>query len=332
MTEEQPLQEQGSIPAEAAFIKKRKPAISYFGQLGILLGLTGAGLVAGSLVGIIVWVVMTGGSPMEFARDMMKPGFANAAKTMQLVASFFMFFMPAFFYALMVNRNPLKHLGYQTTFSSKQVLLVIIMAGTGIILSGALDELNKLIPISKNLAARFKVMEDQYSEQVMIMAQMKNIKDYLFTLVVIALAPAMFEETLFRGGLQQLLVNWTKNAWIGIIITSLLFSAVHGSYYGFLPRAGLGVILGLIFYYSKNIWLNILLHFINNAIGVTALYTASKEGKFSKEVLNDTTYPLYVSFFALIVLLALFKIFKKECDALGVTSINNTYSPDNPFD
>jgi membrane protease YdiL (CAAX protease family) len=60
----------------------------------------------------------------------------------------------------------------------------------------------------------------------------------------LAAAPALFEEVLFRGGFQQVFVGWTKNKWAGIIITSILFSAIHFSYFGFLPRLALGIGIG----------------------------------------------------------------------------------------
>ena len=56
---------------------------------------------------------------------------------------------------------------------------------------------------------------------------MKTIQDYLISLIMIALLPAIFEEMLFRGALQPIMINITKNAFIGIFLTSFLFSAIH---------------------------------------------------------------------------------------------------------
>ena len=324
-------------------IKNNKPAVSYFGQFGILIGMIGAGIIVGGLLSVLVWMMMTGSFPANIEKDLLNPAFGNAAKLMQLVASFGMFFLPAFFYAMLVNKKPLTHLGFRSLVSKKQLLFVVIIVLVGLFLSGALGELNEMIPISKKWALKFHKWEDEYSDQIMAMANMKTFWDYLFTLTVIALAPAIFEEVLFRGGFQQLFIKWFGNVWIGIIVTSILFSAVHVSYYGFLPRAALGVILGLLFYYSKNIWLNILAHFLNNGIAVTQLYAMSKNGKIPKEALEDnmpffsgslsvlpTILLVAAGIFALIPLM---RAFKKESNRIGADTIDNTYTPsDNPFE
>ena len=62
---------------------------------------------------------------------------------------------------------------------------------------------------------------------------MRSPAEFIFSLLVMALFPALFEETLFRGGLQQILVAWFKKPLLAITITSIIFSAVHFSYYGF---------------------------------------------------------------------------------------------------
>lgn len=172
-------------------------------------------------------------------------------------------------------------------------------------------------------------MEESYKASMMAMATMKTTVDYLLGLLVLAFAPALFEEVLFRGAFQPVFIGWTKNKWAGIIITSVLFSAIHISYFGFLPRLALGLILGLIFYYSKNIWLNILLHFLNNAVVVTQLYVVSRQGK-SIDKTVDESMPIWWGAIAAVALIILFRVFRKESSAVLFAqeqSINS--SPEN---
>lgn len=291
---------------------KSKPAISYLGQLAILIGLLGVGLIVGSLIAGIVFVAMTHTNLLDLEKAMSNPAYANASKIAQLVGSVVIFFAPAFFYALIVNKKPFQQLGFSKKISAVQAIIVAGIAFTGLFLSGALAHLNEIIPISHKAAAYFKQLEDKYSEQVLIMAQMKTVADYIVSLFVVALVPAIVEETLFRGGLQNILVKWTKNAWVGIIITSVLFSAIHFSYYGFLSRAMLGMVLGFVFYETKNLWLSIFMHFINNGIAITGLYFSMKKEKVTKESLNDDTYPLWIGLIALLIIITLFQLLKKS--------------------
>jgi membrane protease YdiL (CAAX protease family) len=311
-----------------------KPNISYINQLAILLGLVGVSFIIASLAAAGVWMGITGKSLFTMEKDMLNPAFANAAKWTQLVAACIMFFVPAFVFARIINRKPFEQLGFNSLISGKQFFLVICIALSAMALSGALGTLNEMIPIPANWAAKFKKAEEAYNQQLMTIAKMNNWQEYLFSLIVIALAPAIFEEVIFRGAMQRLLQNWFNKAWIAIILTAIIFSLVHFSYYGFLARTALGIVLGYIFFYSRNIWLSILLHFLNNAIAVSILYTMSKRGENPEKALNEN-FPLIYGAIALVFIVIFMYSYKKECKIIGTenlpegspTSIQNN----NPF-
>jgi len=147
------------------------------------------------------------------------------------------------------------------------------------------------------------------------MAAMHSFTDYLIALLVMAFCPALFEEVLFRGGFQQIFVGWTKNVFLGILITSILFSAIHFSFFGFLPRVGLGMVLGYVFYFGKNIWLNILMHFFYNGMIVTQLYLASIRGKNIEKTM-DENMPIWWGLLAIFAVVYLLQALKKETTIL----------------
>ena len=119
-----------------------------------------------------------------------------------------------------------------------------------------------------------------------------------------------FEELLFRSTVQPLFIGWTKNVWVGIIITSIFFSAIHFSFFGFLSRTALGIVLGLLFYYTKNIWLSILMHFLNNGLIVTQLYIVTLQGK-SLEKAMDENFSIVSGINGLFILWLSFNALKK---------------------
>ncbi len=305
--------------------------IPYISQFFILIGLLFGAFILAGAAAIVIWSSMVGGSLMDMEKGMLNPANADAVKVVQLVSSMVMFIVPAFVFARIVNKQPVKHLGLKTKFSVSQVGLVVAMVFAGFYLSGALAELTNLIPIPAKAKAMFEKMEKAYVDQVMVIANMKTFGEYLFSLIVIGLAPAIFEELIFRGAMQQLMVKWTRSAWVGIIITSIIFSAIHFSYYGFLSRLFLGIMMGFMFYYSKSIWLSILAHFLNNGFAVTMMYVLSKQGKLSKEVM-DERFPIWYGVAALAVIVALFIGYKHESKKLGTYYIDNTETEDDdPF-
>jgi uncharacterized protein len=276
----------------------------------ILLGLVGAGLVIGTIAGLGIWLGMTHQPVSSFEKDMLNPAFTNAARIMQMVSALFMFFLPAVITARLMNPSPFKYLGYKNGFNVRQFVLVIAIIIICMPLVAALGELNQAIPLTKSLEAYFKKMENTYQTQVEALAVMRSPGEFIFSLLVMALLPALFEETLFRGGMQQILIKWTQKPMLAIAITSIIFSIVHISWYGFLPRVALGMVLGLLFYYSQSIWLSMTAHFINNAFAISYMYYLYTHGKPVRDATEEGA-PIWIAIPALLLVVLLLRLFQK---------------------
>ncbi len=291
----------------------QKPVINYPSQFAFLLGLMGVMMIISAFLITFIGHLLMEVPYKDVIKLINEPQYVNEARLLNTMASFLIFLLPPIAWARVMNRKPFSQLGFQKSLSAKQVLLVLVITIVSIIFSGALGQLNQWIPLPHNWYVKAKQMEDNYRASMMAMANMKNGMDYLLSLLVLALAPAFFEEILFRGGFQQVFIGWTKNKWAGILVTSFFFSAVHFSYFGFLPRLALGVVLGLIFNQSRNLWLTVLLHFCNNALVVTQLYILGKQGKAVEKAM-DENLPAWWGIGALIVLVYLFIQFRKESE------------------
>lgn len=302
--------------------------ISYPSQLAIFLGLTGGGLIIVSLATFAIWTMMTGEPFPLKSEDIFQPKYYKVNLVLQAVSTFLLFFVPVHVFAAICYRHPLKYLGFNSRFNYKQVLLM-----TGILiltfpLSGALAELNKMIPISEYWAAKFKAWELAREAQEAALININSFSRFIISLFIIALLPAIFEEAFFRGGMQNLFTRWFKGPWAAIILTSFIFSIIHLSFYGFLVRFALGVVLGFIFYYGKSVWLNILFHFLFNAIQVTALYIMTMKGIKNKNI--EEGFPLWMGAIALFLLLYLFKVFK-QTSHLKQSKYVEEITPDDEF-
>jgi uncharacterized protein len=291
----------------------QRSTIDYPSQFAILLLLLGLFLVLTAFLVPFMGSIILHVPFLQVLPAMNMPENANVSRLLNTVASMLAFLLPALILARVLSKQPFTQLGFSTAISNKQLLLIVIITLASMILSGALGELNEKIPIPAKWFAKAKALEDTYKAAMLPMAYMKTTGDYILALLVLAAAPAIFEEVLFRGGFQQIFIGWTKSKWTGILITGILFSAIHFSYFGFLPRLALGIVLGLIFFYSKNIWLNIALHFLNNAFVVTQLYIVSRQGKSIEKTL-DESMPIWWGALAVVFLIIFFRHFKKESD------------------
>ena len=89
----------------------------------------------------------------------------------------------------------------------------------------------------------------------------KSFSSFLFNIVLLSILPAIGEELFFRGILQKICIGIFKNNIAGIGVTSLVFGMLHFQIENLLSIIFASILLGLIYYYSKNILLTILLHF-----------------------------------------------------------------------
>jgi membrane protease YdiL (CAAX protease family) len=85
----------------------------------------------------------------------------------------------------------------------------------------------------------------------------------LLDLFGIALLAGLGEEMLFRGVIQELFSRWF-NVWIGLIVGSLLFGAMHSITFTYALLAALmGVYLGVVWLYADH---NLLVVVISHAL------------------------------------------------------------------
>ena len=184
------------------------------------------------------------------------------------------------------------------------------MIGLSLLVATSLSYLTNSTPLPDAWKIKFDRLEEEYNRQVSAIISLKNAKDYIMALIIMAFIPAVCEETLFRGGLQNFLTRGTRLPWLSIIVVSILFSLAHFSYYGFLSRFFLGIVLGVIFHYSGRLWLSILAHFINNALAITVLYFSIREGMPLQEAMKQDATSFW-GILAVPVVVALFLAFKR---------------------
>ncbi|MBR1468621.1 MAG: CPBP family intramembrane metalloprotease [Prevotella sp.] len=93
---------------------------------------------------------------------------------------------------------------------------------------------------------------------------MKHPAGYL----VLAILAPLAEEMVFRGAiLRELLGRFHRQwHWIPILISALLFGAVHGNLAQFFHATLLGLLLGWMYYRTDSIVPGLVLHWVNNTI------------------------------------------------------------------
>jgi len=110
----------------------------------------------------------------------------------------------------------------------------------------------------------------------------------IMNILIIAIMAGIGEELLFRGVLQKILINWTRNTHLGILCAAIIFSVIHFQFFGFFPRMILGMVLGYLYVWSKSIWVPIIAHALNNALTVTFTPNTFNKGNEFIETVSGT--------------------------------------------
>lgn len=145
-----------------------------------------------------------------------------------------------------------------------------------------------------DLPAWADAMDDASIDSLMKMLQMDGPLDLLVNLIIIAVIPAVGEELLFRGVIQNELLKKIVNPHVAILIASIIFSGFHLQIQGFLPKLIIGLILGYAYYWTKSLWYPMILHFVNNAMQTVLLYLAGEDLEAMEEK-AETPETLYLA-------------------------------------
>lgn len=265
-------------------------------------------LIAGLCFGTAISVVFT---------KFLKCNTLDLLRLSQISSQIFTFTLPPILYAIFVKKDPLKSLGFNKV-SIKWILIGVVLIFAITPLNSVFAEWNANIKLPESMREIELLMQEMQAAATSIIEQFVNvdsISGLILNLFMIAGLAALGEELLFRSVIQNSLINICKNAHIGIILASMIFSFIHFEFYGFVPRFVLGLILGYMYYYSRSIWVPMAMHFVNNGT-IVFIYFLNHKGITNIDVDTFGNTNLTILILSIIVVIALFwtaiKQFKKE--------------------
>ena len=224
------------------------------------------------------------------------PVLVDAGKLVQLFSAVGLFITPTLLYAHLCDFD----FKLKTSLSRQTLLLAIAIMLLINPFIAFIYEWN----MSLNLPDWMMNYDKKAENITKYFLRMDTVGDLAFNLLVLAIVPAIGEELLFRGYLQQTFTKWLGKPHVAIIITAVLFSAIHMQFQGFLPRFALGLLLGYFFYWSGSLWLPVLAHLLNNAMAVTFAYPTLSDYAYLTE--NTATWQqAFFSFMAVGLLIIL---------------------------
>lgn len=98
-----------------------------------------------------------------------------------------------------------------------------------------------------------------------------HIPGLIATFVIAVILAPLVEEIYFRGFVLQTLAKVVSPFW-GVVLTALIFAAVHFQFRSIMPLLILSLILNILYLRTKSIWPGIVFHIFNNFIALTIMY------------------------------------------------------------
>lgn len=252
-----------------------KPFLFKIGYLVLIIALS---MVLSMIIGLILALpffgtdILSGFSTIDNLSDKSTVAFL---KYFQVVNQIGVFILPAILYAYLESRNAPEFLMINRKPKLSQLLLsvfIIVSSIPAINWMVGINEQMHLPDYMRSIETWMRENEDKTNLLTETFLSVNSIGGLVVNLFIIALMAAIGEELLFRGVVFRLLLDWLKNPHLAVILSSILFSALHLQFFGFLPRMVLGLLFGYIYLWTGSLWIPVILHFLFNGATVVVAY------------------------------------------------------------
>ncbi|MCX7953933.1 MAG: CPBP family intramembrane metalloprotease [Bacteroidales bacterium] len=237
-------------------------------------------------------------------------------KLFQLTQSFGLFIVPSLFVSFLMYYSVSDYLRLNFRFSLYSLSLSVIALLCFLPFTVLLANINsglKLPTIMKDIEEWIKNAEFKSSQLTELFLKANNFGSLLYNILIMAIIPSIGEELLFRGVFQRFFTEVFKNIHLSIIFVSLLFAIIHLQFLSFLPRFFLGIFFGYVLEITGSLVLPILLHFINNFLGIMWAYIFNNPTIFSTPPTNLSKTTLVISITGYVAgLLCLYLLYRKR--------------------
>jgi len=298
-----------------ALLKNSSPIIKILVTLTVIIISFLVFLILGLILGFLIF--KTNILNPELLTNYDNPLTVSVLKYFQIVQSIGLFIVPPFVLGYLFTGKSFDYLKLNHWAKPMSFILVPLLIISAIPLINFMAEINSYLVLPdfmSGIEQWMKTSEESAAEVTKIFLKADGFGGLMLNVFMIALIPAVGEELLFRGVLQNIFVKWTKNAHWGIFIAAFVFSFIHFQFYGFLPRMFLGIIFGYFYVWSKSLWLSMLGHFINNGFAVVVSYFVTDQIANDKiESIGTDSQTIIFTVISVVLTFGIFYfIYKKE--------------------
>ena len=187
--------------------------------------------------------------------DLTAGGSASEIFARTIVSQIVIFALPGLFYARTRSDNYFKNIPISAMIPSRALFLIytliVLVVGSMLIQFAVFALGGSEYSVSTTGQELFEISEQS---------------GFVYVLLALGVVPAICEEFVFRGILLHEYAPYGK--FCAITVSALAFAMLHFSVSGFLSYFFCGIVLGVAYYVTQNLFITILLHFISNMCSI----------------------------------------------------------------
>lgn len=252
---------------------------------------------------------------LQDSKAVITPEIITKFKWAQVVSAVISFVLPGFLFGYFSSPTPLRYVGFYKNVSPVLIILCFALFVVIQAFVGWLGILNAKIHFG-SWHETIKNAEAIYNRAFEAFLKMPSPTHLVINLFIMALLPAVGEELFFRGALQKVLLRWNKRPWLSILLSSFVFAFLHGTFFKVMPIFALGIMLGTVYYVTRNLWYCIIIHFINNAAAVLAVYFSNRSEMIKKFATDSVNVPFYSALISLALTILVIYFMKRSSDTV----------------
>lgn len=210
------------------------------------------------------------------------------------ISQYFVMLLPALWIVKKWHTSEIKKYIRFTAIPLRETLLAVLITISAIPFSSYLSDL---------LIEKLNVPESLQQMGAEIFTA-HSIPEFIVLIFIIAVTPAICEETLFRGYFQRTLER--TSGFKSVIWTGVVFGLFHMQPIGLVSLSILGLLFSFFYYRSKSLFPSSAAHFTNNFLALLFMYFAAEEIEMPAIIENASIYVALTSLAVTSVLLWLY--------------------------
>lgn len=285
------------------------------------------------VVAVLIWSFSIGDTAI--AMNILQEGFKDVASyknqlfNLQFITHLTTFLLVAIFFITYIEKENIHaYLGFPLAIKPLYVAITLLLLFGCQPIIMLLVEIFKNAPLPEQWLSAMQQSQAATDNTTKILLTFDSPFQFFLGLLMVGVFAGFGEEFTFRGIIQKLFFSWFNNIHFAIIVSAFIFAIFHGVNFNLLGIWFIGILLGYVYYYTGNLWLCILFHFLNNSIQVASLYLFQL-GIIKEDYSSKTYSSIWLYIIGFIVTGCILYLFKKYRNAL----IENHpfYKPNNPL-